>query len=132
VDGGLSAINLTGVWQGLYSYSRILPPVGFVATLIETASWVSGSIHEPHRKTGETLCATLLGRRDGSSVGFVKSYEKTDGYKHEVHYEGTVSTDGTEIDGRWFIRADWSGRFLMIRSRPRAEEVARKRFAEVW
>ncbi len=130
MDAGQS--NLTGVWQGLYAYSRLLPPVSFVATLIESSCWVSGSTHEPHRKTGETLCATLQGRRHGFVLNFVKTYEKTgDGYKHDIHYEGAISPDGTEIDGRWHIRADWSGRFLMIRSRPRAEEIARKRFAEV-
>jgi hypothetical protein len=27
-----------------------------------------------------------------------------------------VNDDGTEIAGRWIIRSDWSGAFLMIRS----------------
>lgn len=124
--------TLTGIWQGLYSYPRALDPVSFVATLIETQSWVTGSTHEPHRKSGATLCATLLGRRSGLSIHFVKKYERSgSGYRNEVHYEGTVSPDHTEIEGRWVIPAHWSGRFLMVRGTREAESVARKKFAHV-
>jgi len=124
--------NLTGVWQGLYSYPRAFEPVSFVATLIETQSRVSGSTHEPHRKTGETLCATLLGRRNGSAVSFLKTYDQpAGGYGADVRYEGTVSDDATEIEGRWIIRADWLGRFLMIRGAHDAEKIAKKKFARV-
>ena len=124
--------NLTGIWQGLYSYPRALEPVSFVATLIETASWLSGSTHEAHRKTGATILATLLGTRADDTVDFVKTYEPTSsGYKKGVHYEGTLSADGTEIEGRWIIPGNWSGRFLMIRGAREAESVARKKFARV-
>jgi len=126
-----AATNLTGIWQGLYSYPRVLEPVGFVATLIETTHRLSGSTHEAHRMTGESLCAMLSGHRDGSRVAFVKTYEPgaRGGYTSDVRYEGTLSEDGSEIEGRWIIRADWSGRFLMIRSTPNAEKIARRKFA---
>ncbi|MGH6890233.1 MAG: hypothetical protein ACREHF_13740 [Rhizomicrobium sp.] len=125
-----SGQNLTGIWQGVYSYPRQLAPVGFVATLIETASAVSGSTHEPHRRTGAGLCATLFGRRAGALIHFVKTYEENGGgYAADVRYEGTVTDDGTEIEGRWIIGADWSGRFLMVRGAREAEEIARKNFA---
>ena len=35
-------VNLTGVWNGLYSYPQLGKSVSFVATLIETVSWVTG------------------------------------------------------------------------------------------
>jgi len=38
-------LNLTGVWQGLYSYPQALAPVAFTATLLDSG-WLSGSIHE--------------------------------------------------------------------------------------
>jgi len=127
-----SPTNLTGVWRGLYSYPRAFEPVSFVATLIETQSRVSGSTHEPHRKTGATLCATLLGRRDGDAVSFLKTYDAPEsGYSADVRYEGAVSADATEIEGRWIIRADWFGRFLMVRIAHDAEKIARKKFARV-
>lgn len=125
-----TASGLTGIWQGLYFYPRLLEPVSFVATLIETGSRLSGSTHEPHGKTGAVLCATLLGRRAGSLVHFVKTYESVgDGYAADVSYEGTLAADHTEIEGRWSIRANWSGRFLMIRGSREAETAARKKFA---
>ena len=43
---GAGAQNLTGVWDGIYSYPIARAPVSFVATLIETASAVSGTTHE--------------------------------------------------------------------------------------
>jgi hypothetical protein len=38
-----SMLHLTGVWQGRYTYPHHMPPVSFVATLIETATRLSGS-----------------------------------------------------------------------------------------
>jgi len=77
-SGFSNSSNLTGVWHGLYTYPRYLQRVLFGATLIETASWVTGSTHEP-RTTGrsgpETLFATLLGTRNGRAVAFRKTYE---------------------------------------------------------
>jgi hypothetical protein len=39
--------NLTGVWQGFYTYPGGIGSVAFGATLIETGSTLSGSTHEP-------------------------------------------------------------------------------------
>jgi hypothetical protein len=133
LDDRGNKINLTGIWQGLYSYPRAFKPVGFVATLIETESWVSGSIHEPHRLSGETLYSTLIGRREGSSISFVKTYEQSSagGYTADIGYQGLINADATEIEGRWTIRADWSGKFLMIRGAREAMAKAERRFASV-
>jgi hypothetical protein len=114
-----TAESLTGVWQGFFSYPRALGPVQFTATLIETQSALSGTTHEPcdvgpHK--GETLFAVLSGHRDGSSVVFDKTYDGSGGRTHTIRYDGTISDDGGEIEGRWMIRANWAGRFLMIRS----------------
>lgn len=48
-----------------------------------------------------------------------------------MRYEGTLAAEGDEIAGSWLIRADWSGRFLMIRGSREAETAARKKFARV-
>lgn len=124
--------KLTGVWLGLYSYPAVLEPVSFTATLIETASWLSGSTHEPSRFDSETLIGTLFGNRSGSYVEFTKTYDAPKrGYAKPIHYEGVVNDDADEIEGEWMIRSDWSGRFLMVRSGRNAEARARKRFAEI-
>ena len=44
--GQADAQDLTGVWNGLYSYPDGLS-VTFVATLIESGGALSGSTHEP-------------------------------------------------------------------------------------
>jgi hypothetical protein len=111
---------LTGVWQGVYSYPLgTQPPVGFTATLIEAGGLLSGSVHEPCTVGGgpnETLYFTLNGSRQRSAVNFIKTYHGTNPYYSRIIYDGTVNDDATEIEGRWTIPGDWSGRFLMTRS----------------
>lgn len=123
--------NLTGVWMGLFSYPGHRRAGNFTATLIETASALTGSTSEiwlsPPR-AGETVFAMLQGRRHGRDVRFTKSYEGPERPNHSVEYEGYLADDFLEIEGRWFIPGNWAGRFLMIRSGGRAIEVAREAF----
>jgi hypothetical protein len=123
--------NLTGIWHSMYSYPIARTPVSFVATLIETANAVSGTTHEPCAIGGspnETLYATLSGSRQDSVVAFVKTYDGANPHYRTVAYEGTLSPDGTEIEGRWIVPGSWSGKFLMIRSAGKTEAVVRTVF----
>jgi hypothetical protein len=122
--------KLTGVWHGLYTYPGRLGSVSFVATLIEAGNSISGTTYEP-RTVGNgpngTLYATLSGNRGGATVSFVKTYDGAGPeYQDAVDYEGTLNADATEIEGRWTIKGDWSGKFLMIRSSRAPEAVDRK------
>jgi hypothetical protein len=121
------AKNLTGVWNGLYSYPDGVS-VSFVATLIESGSSLTGSTHEPSMLgNGNTANATLAGARLASSVTFVKTYDRAELlYRDPVDYDGILNGDATEIEGRWSIRATWSGRFLMIRATGRTKALALK------
>ena len=120
--------NLTGVWQGLYSYPYG-QSVSFVATLIGSGASFSGTIHEPSIFGGDTIYAMLAGTRQGSAVSFLKTYDKGAGaqYASSVQYEGALNGDATEIEGRWTIRVfRLSGKFLMIRLAGKAAEVEQK------
>lgn len=118
-----NANDLTGVWNGLYSYPDGRS-VSFVATLIEHGSALTGSTHEG--ALGGTLYATLVGSRNGSAIAFRKTYEGgVPGYG-AVDYAGTLSADVTEIAGRWTIPGAWSGKFLMIRPGRAAADAERK------
>ncbi len=100
------SLNLTGVWEGQFTFPRRFPATAFVATLIETGSVISGMVHEPDvlgHNGGETLFAMVEGRRDGARVSFVKTYERRTRSRSTVVYEGRLSADGTEIEGRWTI-----------------------------
>jgi hypothetical protein len=130
---GASAPSLTGVWQGTYSYPLGLGSVSFVATLIEAGNLLMGTTHEPgHWALGGgsnvTLYASLSGSRHGGAVAFVKTYDGNNPNYRTVEYEGTLSGDGTEIEGRWIISRMWSGKFLMIRPAGKAESVSDKVF----
>lgn len=112
------ATDLTGVWQGLYTYAQG-SSVAFTATLIETASHLSGATHEaccsPHCAI-PAHDALLSGRRAGSAIAFEKTYDPPTGGFRSVAYDGTLSADANEIEGRWQITGVGSGKFLMIRS----------------
>jgi len=126
--------NLTGVWHGLYTYPARRARVLFDATLIESGSWLSGSTHEicdsgPSR--GRLICATLLGERSGGRIAFTKTYDGTAPGYDMVEYEGTLSACSSEIEGRWSIRHNWSGKFLMIRFKGKEQAVERKVFERI-
>ena len=105
-------LSLTGLWHGQFSYPRGLPPEFFTATLVEEPDWLSGATTENMR--GVTVSARLLGRRDGQSVNFTKTYEG-DFRRHSVLYAGVLNGERTEIEGIWTVPRSWSGKFLMIR-----------------
>ncbi len=112
-------LDLSGAWQGLYSYPVSRPSVSFTATLSEALGWLTGRTEETGSvgdARGLTISATLQGRRTGRSVTLLKTYDGSYRGYDSVRYEGTVNNEGAEIDGRWSVVGVWSGSFLMIRS----------------
>lgn len=126
-DVELGSESLTGVWQGRYTYGSG-QGCAFVATLMEIGSFLSGTTHELNEAagTGEELFAMVEGSRRGRVVAFTKTYDGSGGWDHAVRYEGKLSGDGTEIEGRWSIGDSASGSFLMLRSGGKAATVARR------
>jgi hypothetical protein len=115
------------VWDGQYSYPRLLRPNGFTAVIFETAGAISGVVHEvaaTGKTKGQTVTASIEGARGGASVTFTKVYDR-EGERHTrpVLYDGQVNAEATRIAGRWTIAGVWSGSFVMTRS-PRAEDAA--------
>ena len=117
----LDSTNLTGIWQGYYLYQDSGLPVPFVATLLESGRFVTGTTHEiasRGRAVGQTLYALVDGTRNGANLCFVKQYShsgENSGYEMPVQYEGLLSADGSEVEGQWMIHAGLYGRFAMIR-----------------
>ncbi|HEX4506818.1 MAG TPA: hypothetical protein VH722_13895 [Alphaproteobacteria bacterium] len=112
-------LDLTGAWNGLYSYPRAIEPTPFTATFVDDGGWLSGATEEIARvgpTRGQPLTATLQGRRTGHSVTFLKMYDNPPPGYDAVQYAGDVNQDGSEIEGRWMIPGVWSGKFLLIRA----------------
>lgn len=130
--GRAEARNLTGIWNGLYTYADGRS-TSFVATLIEAGATLCGTTHEPGTSSSvTTLFANLTGSRLGSAVTFTKTYEAPDiMHRSPILYEGVLNADATEIEGRWTIISIWSGKFLMVRSAGAEVKAARKAFERV-
>ncbi len=119
---------LSGLWNGQFTYPRNFEPEFFTAVLLETSGRLGGSTQEVARvgrSRGLTLYATIRGDRHGAKVSFRKTYE-SETRTHSVFYEGTVNADGTEIEGRWSVRENWSGRFLMLRDAGQSQAITRR------
>ncbi len=113
------ALNLSGNWQGFFNYPIAKPPVAFSAALTESDGTLAGAteeIGEQGDAAGKRISATLQGRRAGHAVTWLKIYDLDYRHYDTVRYEGTVSPDGLEIEGRWTVPGNWSGTFLMIRA----------------
>lgn len=119
--------EVTGRWEGIFNYPRDFPPNGFVATLIERAGAISGETEEvcdTDPGLGEPLHALIDGDRVGTTVRFVKRYDRSDRAPWPVRYEGTLSPEADEIAGEWTIPGIWSGTFIMVRQGGSGEAVA--------
>ena len=112
-------LNLSGHWQGQYTYvGRQKHPVPFSAKLNENGLWLDGLIEEigtAGDARGRPLAASVQGRSTGRSVTWIKLYHGSFRYYDAVQYAGEISADGQEIEGRWSIHGNSSGRFLMLR-----------------
>jgi hypothetical protein len=134
MNGRAEPQNLTGVWNGLYSYSDGMS-VAFVATLIESGNVLSGTTHEANVRgivPGPTLFALLSGNRQGSAITFVKTYDVNPPLHYRpITYEGVLNGEATEIEGRWHLGSGLAGKFLMIRSEGKAVALEQKKRAKV-
>ena len=126
-------VDLTGVWQGLYSYQDG-KPVPFLATLIDSGPYLTGSTFETTMvgfRPNETASAFIDGTKRAHHVAFVKTYDGAGGWDHSVSYDGAVNGEGTEIEGLWQLPEGMSGPFLMRRDTGKANEVEVKKLAEI-
>jgi hypothetical protein len=66
---------------------------------------------------GKILTATISGKVTSNEVTFLKTYDLQIGGYDVVQYQGLIGDEGLEIAGTWTIPGNWSGTFIMIRSR---------------
>ena len=88
----MSERDLTGIWQGLYSYPRGGEHVSFTATMIEFGGALHGTTHEGGSGSiPGPLGAGLSGRRLGRDVSFVKRYDAQDDARAPIASAGQLS-----------------------------------------
>lgn len=122
--------DLTGMWDGVYSYPAVQgagPTTPFLADISEVGGQISGTIIEPHEFRRGTAHATIIGHRVGNVVDLSKIYRGAGAeYDEPVAYTGQLSNDGTLITGHWMMQ-EWSGPFEMVRqARVEVHEEARE------
>ena len=132
MTGSESEHDLSGHWHGFYNMPVDEPPTPFEADILDTGGLLSGEISEDGDTPdcyGMTLHAVIHGQRSGTRVSFTKRYDYLQRAHYAIDYEGTLASDGDEIEGTWTIPGVWSGTFLMVRAR-REEAAEERRAAE--
>lgn len=114
-------LNVSGYWNGAYSYRHSLRIVMFSAQLFEVNGDIAGSTEEAAPAADLSfgkLSATLRGVRSHLQVSWLKRYDepRPDNYAQPIIYEGELTSDGLEIRGEWKFPGLISGTFLMIRA----------------
>jgi len=110
--------NITGAWNGVYSYANGKP----VAFRFDFASGTcTGRSEEPNTfgqrdapKLFATLVCSATSLAPGQVITITKTYDGTGGVSHAVNYVGTVSADLRSISGRWTVNGT-RGNFTMSR-----------------
>ncbi|KTE15497.1 hypothetical protein [Sphingopyxis sp. H115] len=124
-------LDMTGLWTGQYRYPEPwVSPTGFVATINDNAGSLSGTTTEASELIEGDERADIRGTRNGSAVRFHKYYDGDGAYGHSVTYDGVLSSDGQQVDGRWAID-DYSGTFIMYRNLASFENEQLEESAEV-
>jgi hypothetical protein len=124
-------IDLSGLWLGSFSYPAGQgPTTPFMARLVDAGGALSGETVEPNTigLSAETLDAFIVGRRDGASVDFTKTYDGAADAAHSIDYVGQLSEGGNRIAGVWSME-EMDGTFEMYREA--VWEEAEGREAEV-
>lgn len=106
-------INLSGVWQGLYSSQTVDFPISFTATLLERGRTLSGATEE--MRSNVAAKAQIDGMRHSRLVDFIKTYDDKAGGLYSVNFAGLISGDASEISGQWSRQDGTGGTFLMVR-----------------
>ena len=122
--------DLSGQWSGIYNYPALYPPNTFEATIRDSGGVVTGVITQPgefFEPPGTVQQAVIDGRRNGTSLSFVKMYDDLN--RPTPHYHGVIQAGGDEIEGEWTIPGNWSGTFLMVRG-PRTKASVERRVPE--
>ena len=126
---GNASVNLTGRWDGVFSYPDVPeagPTTPFLATLSDSNGVLSGEVIEPNEYHPGTAQSTILGQRIGRSVHWEKRYHGAgEEYHATVLYFGSVSEDGETITGEWRID-HWRGPFEMTRGFSADEAVSQE------
>lgn len=111
--------DMTGIWYGGYDGVNHAQRAGFIANLEEAAGHLFGTITD---QDGIVRRALISGQRSGSAVRFVKQYDGSGGWAHQVHYVGEINDEGTEVHGAWQV--EWlHGSFVMRREKFADEEL---------
>jgi hypothetical protein len=114
----LAKLRLAGRWTGEYSYpDDAQEPVKFHLKLTQKGDEISGSTKEKNtfgEMSEPFLYANCKGKFDPETgkVTWTKTYDGTGGVSHAVEYSGTLSADGTKIEGEWTLQGS-SGRFTL-------------------
>ncbi len=122
-------LKLTGAWFGTYVYpGGGIASVRFRIFIVQDGKKISANVREPNTfwegnpnvpRDVPFLHAVCEGEYDPATrqFRFTKTYDGASGVSHSVEYSGTLSDDGTQVEGDWSIGGA-GGTFRLQKAKP--------------
>jgi hypothetical protein len=114
-----AADDLSGGWRGGYLSTDQGDTNTFDMEITQTGNRITGTITEVNTignvEGALFLTSDLVGRVEGRTVTFTKTYDGSGGVSHSVQYRGTLDRNNRRIRGTYTVAGTVGGQFEMVR-----------------
>ncbi|MFC1875329.1 hypothetical protein ACFLY3_04200 [Chloroflexota bacterium] len=106
--------NITGTWSGNWWRSDSGEEGTLIATLIQSGGSLNGDMTFTSTTFEYSQDTTISGTVEGSEVVFGMAIS-SNGETVTIDYEGTISEDGNQMSGTYYISTGWTGTWSVVR-----------------
>jgi len=106
--------DITGTWSGNWWRSDGKEEGTLIASLILSGSTLTGDMTFTSTTFEYSEDTTILGTVEGSDVVFGMAIS-SNGETVTIDYEGTISEDGNQMSGTYYISTGWTGTWSVVR-----------------
>jgi len=106
--------NITGIWSGNWWRSDGGEEDTLIATLIQSGGTLNGDMTFTSTTFEYSQDTTISGTVEGSEVVFGMAIS-SNGETVTIEYVGTISEDGNQMSGTYYISTGWTGTWSVTR-----------------
>jgi len=117
VKQAVGTFDVSGVWNGMWHRSDGKEEGTFIATVVQNGNTLSGDMTIISTTFGDIHDTTVMGNVEGNNVVFGMAIT-VEGDKVTIDYGGTISDDGTYMEGTYTMSTGYSGTWTAIQGAP--------------
>jgi hypothetical protein len=111
---GQETYDITGTWSGDWWRSDGGEEGTLIATLVQSGSSLTGDMTFTSTTFEYSQDTTVSGTVEGSEVVFGMAIS-SNGEEITIDYEGTISENGNQMSGTYYISTGWTGTWSVTR-----------------